>query len=198
MRTIYLLRHGETLWNTENRLQGHLDSPLTPRGIEQVKQNARILGSILKDQSFQLYSSPLGRTRETSRILAEHLNIDHSAIIFDDRLKEVCYGSWEGRTSQDIEINDADSHQQRMSDRWNIPAPGGESYSDVAMRLKSWLDGLDSHLAVVVSHGGTGKILRGLHAKLDTDLIHAQSNHHESIFVLNPDGSVSNVGQNMG
>ncbi|AAK90367.2 hypothetical protein EXN51_07435 [Agrobacterium fabrum] len=66
--TIYLLRHGETLWNSLGRFQGQLDSPLTPRGVEQADQVARLLRDALNNdnQLFQMQISPLGRVRQTA------------------------------------------------------------------------------------------------------------------------------------
>ncbi|WP_342028824.1 histidine phosphatase family protein [Agrobacterium fabrum] len=95
--TIYLLRHGETLWNSLGRFQGQLDSPLTPRGVEQADQVARLLRDALNNdnQLFQMQISPLGRVRQTVERVQAKLPLPY---IEDDRLVEVTTGSWDGLT----------------------------------------------------------------------------------------------------
>ncbi|MGB6940365.1 MAG: phosphoglycerate mutase family protein [Xanthobacteraceae bacterium] len=70
---IYLLRHGETAWNTAGRSQGQKDSPLTKRGIEQANQMGMLLSQQIasREVEFRGYVSPLGRTKETSRRIAQ-------------------------------------------------------------------------------------------------------------------------------
>ena len=80
-KTIYLFRHGETEWNTEGRYQGHLNSPLTSRGVFQARENARILqrNSSLT-APFTVYASPLGRVKETAHIMLDELGISADLI----------------------------------------------------------------------------------------------------------------------
>jgi broad specificity phosphatase PhoE len=68
---IYLLRHGETEWNTQGRYHGTLDSPLTRRGRKQAEDVGRLLSAILKGRNVAFYISPLGRTRETAEIICD-------------------------------------------------------------------------------------------------------------------------------
>ncbi|AYM63893.1 phosphoglycerate mutase [Agrobacterium fabrum] len=100
--TIYLLRHGETLWNSLGRFQGQLDSPLTPRGVEQADQVARLLRDALNNdnQLFQMQISPLGRVRQTVERVQAKLPLPY---IEDDRLVEVTTGSWDGLTRFEID-----------------------------------------------------------------------------------------------
>jgi len=136
---LYLLRHGETEFNIEGRLQGQRDSPLTARGRAQ----ARAHGALLKT------------------LIAE----PETAIETDPRLKEIAYGEWEGLTWAEAEARDPDAWAARERDRWGFVVPGGESYAMVAVRAGAFLDEARGN-TIVVSHGGTGRVLRGLYGRL--------------------------------
>lgn len=193
MAKIYLLRHGETVWNTEQRLQGQLDSPLTQKGLRQAAKNGEKLRSLIHGDEIRVISSPLGRTLETAKIIASEIGIDPEEIETDERLKELSYGEWEGLTKADIERIDLNRYKNRINDRWNVAAPGGESYKDVAKRLDSWLKEQKYGTTIVVSHGCAGRILRSLHAKLDPANISDLSESHEAIFLLIEGGTIEQV-----
>lgn len=95
--TLYLLRHGETVWNSLGRFQGQLDSPLTQRRIEQANHVAHLLSDTLcnDDQLFQMQISPLGRVRQTAERIKAKVPLPY---IEDDQLVEVTTGSWDGMT----------------------------------------------------------------------------------------------------
>ncbi|MBB3297178.1 putative phosphoglycerate mutase [Rhizobium sp. BK591] len=123
---IYLLRHGETIWNTLGRFQGQKDSPLTARGIEQAEQMAKLLKKEIagSERSFQLHVSPLGRTQETAARIERVLPL---AARPESRLMEVTVGSWDGMTKFEI-----DNEFPGMLDRsdafdWYFRSPDGES-----------------------------------------------------------------------
>jgi probable phosphoglycerate mutase len=165
---IYLLRHGETVWNVAGRLQGRKDSPLTLRGIAQARAVAERLRELLDDPSdFAIVASPLGRTWQTAVIVSQTLGFDPRVIRFEPRLAEHHFGLWEGLTWREIEARFPDLWAQRRADGWNFEAPGGESYARVAARVQSWLDERsgDERL-IVVGHGLAGRVLRGLYAGL--------------------------------
>ncbi len=101
---IYLLRHGETTYNTQGRYQGQLDSPLTERGREQVQQNARMLKSLIGDvDDWTILSSPMGRAMQSTAILCETLGYDGNRVRQDPRLTEVAVGQWAGLTMAEIQ-----------------------------------------------------------------------------------------------
>ncbi|RYE75137.1 MAG: histidine phosphatase family protein, partial [Hyphomicrobiales bacterium] len=97
---IYMIRHGQTDWNAEIRLQGQKDIPLNDTGRNQARGNGRALADILGTQAiaFDYVASPLGRTRETMELLRGAMGLAPEAYRTDDRLKEVSFGDWEGFT----------------------------------------------------------------------------------------------------
>ena len=190
---IYLVRHGETEWNRAGRMQGHLDAPLTPRGEAQ----ARAVGETLRDMGvdgFDLVASPLGRTRATAAIIASTLGRDPETIATDARLMEMTWGAWDGLTLAEIEARDPGAMAQRHADHWNYAPPGGgESYVKVALRVTDWLAGLDADRPlIVISHGGTGRVVRGLYAGLDHAGTLAQEEPQDAFHLLR-DGLVGRI-----
>lgn len=160
---IYLFRHGETLWNRERRLQGQLDSPLTLRGIAQVRRNAEALLREIGDPAgFAMLASPLGRAWQSAVIVAETLGLDPRGIAFDDRLMECSFGSLQGRLMDEVEAEDPGFWARRRADHWDWQAPEGESYALLDRRVGEWLDeqpaGTD---LIVVCHGMVSRVLRG-------------------------------------
>ena len=95
---LYLLRHGETAWNTARRMQGTRDSELTERGRAQAVAMGRALARELALQECPtvFFRSPLGRTRETSLIVGREIGLDPGEWRDDSRLAELSYGDWEG------------------------------------------------------------------------------------------------------
>ena len=180
---IYLLRHGETMWNTERRLQGHSNSQLTQKGKQQARQNGLRLRKLISSTP-RLISSPLGRCRETAEIIAGVMKFDFSQIEYEDRVKELSYGRWEGQRVSDIELNEASAFQVRRANRWDIPAPDGESYSMVADRLGDWLSEVERQTLVLVSHGCAGRILRGIYTNLPKESIYSLEEPHDAIYLL--------------
>jgi len=170
-QTLYLLRHGETVFNTQGRYQGELDSPLTDNGIAQVKQNAKMLKSLIGNSNdWRIISSPLGRALQSTKIICETIDFDISKVEKDNRLSEVAVGSWAGLTTKEIEIswpnlvNNADLYS------WYFNSPDGESYETVMHRLTDWLKFIKNEPKIIaISHGLTGRILRGIYSGVEKD-----------------------------
>jgi len=165
---IYLLRHGETDYNTQGRYQGQLDSPLTELGKEQVQQNALMLKTFIGDANdWKIISSPLGRAVQSTEILCETIGYDRKNVEYDQRLTEVAVGQWAGLTMPDIQQSWPDLLTNTDAFNWYFHAPDGESYEAVASRLSTWFEDIQHHpKVIVVSHGLTGRILRGIYAGL--------------------------------
>jgi glucosyl-3-phosphoglycerate phosphatase len=149
---LYILRHGETEWNREGRMQGALDSPLTDLGQAQaVAMGALLAGYDLAGHS--LYSSPMGRAVATTT-----LAFDRPAIL-DPRLREIEVGLWSGLTRPEILARwPGMSEEENMLDFY-ARAPGGEGFDALWDRVCSFLADLTGP-AVIVTHGVTSRFLR--------------------------------------
>ena len=191
---IYLFRHGETEWNTEGRRQGHKNSPLTSRGKLQAKNNARCLQqNLCLIEPLIVYSSPLGRAKDTAIIIANELGISTNSIIFDDRLMESSFGKWEGLTDYEVAARYPDSWKARTVDRWNTRPPSGESYADVNSRVGEWYNEVDLLLpTIVICHGLTSRVLRGIYLGLSHQEVFELKEPHVGFFKLS-DGTASYI-----
>jgi broad specificity phosphatase PhoE len=159
MPVIVFLRHGETDWNVEGRLQGQQEVPLNARGRSQARRNGETLKQAVADVAeFDFVASPLGRARETMEIARLAMGLDPKAYRIDDRLREVTFGRWEGFTTEEIRTREPGELAAREADKWGFSPPGGESYELLATRVRPWLAELDVP-TVVVAHGGIGRVL---------------------------------------
>lgn len=153
MTRLAIIRHGPTLWNAEKRLQGFTDIPLSEIGHAMV--TTWHLPEAYRDSTW--ISSPLSRARETARIMGAPRDL-----ALEPRLKEINYGSWEGRTYADIE---AEIGEARLLDMQatglDYAAPGGESRGDLHDRLTDWMSDVanDDKPVLAFAHQG---VIRGL------------------------------------
>ncbi|MGE7949798.1 histidine phosphatase family protein [Lysinibacillus sp. NPDC093688] len=167
-QTIYLLRHGETEFNTQGRYQGELDSPLTELGVRQIQQNALMLKSLIENpDEWKIVSSPLGRAMQSTEIICEAIGYDLKNVEKDERLTEVAVGQWAGLTTKEIESSWPNLFHNTDVYNWYFNAPNGEAYDSVVNRLSDWLEDIQ-HIpkVIAISHGLTGRILRGIYADL--------------------------------
>lgn len=164
MSTIYLLRHGETVWNTLGRFQGQKDSPLTQRGVAQADLVTSILHREISrlGQSIDMQISPLGRTRETALRVQRLIS---TPALEDDRLMEVTTGSWDGMTHSQIDSEFPGYLEGTDAFDWYFKSPDGECFDSACHRAKSWLADV-SRPTIAVSHGLFGRIIRGIYAGL--------------------------------
>jgi broad specificity phosphatase PhoE len=187
---IYLLRHGETVWNCERRIQGHLDSPLTSRGCAQAQALGRLLARELADPgACRLVSSPLGRAWQSAVLVAEALGLEPRVIALEPRLMELNFGSWEGLLWDEVADHDPEGWRLRSADRWHFTAPGGESYAGLAVRARAWLEEVEAvddggPPVIALCHGGTSRIVRGLYAGLDREATLDQPQPQERLYRL--------------
>ena len=172
-RTIYLIRHGETEWNLQKRLQGGKDSPLTERGRKQAKA---VANSLKQAPPILLYASPLGRAKKTAATIAKGYGID---VETDERLAELRCGEAEGMTLADIDQRWPDLRERRERDKWHVPWPEGECYQDVDERLSAFVSEVFSPLLQdedadplgVVGHETMNMILLGRLFDLDPSTV---------------------------
>jgi len=163
MPTIYYIRHGQTAWNAAGRFQGSQDIPLNELGREQAARAGVILNELMTQHGhtpgdFGFVSSPLGRARSTMEFVRTQLDLPPADYALDDRLREIGFGHWEGTTLREQEALHPELFAERLLDKWGIPAPGGESYAEVTLRVRDWVDSLTGD-TVAVAHGGTARAL---------------------------------------
>ena len=162
---IFVLRHGQTQWNAEARFQGRGNSDLTDLG----RQQAAIQGAILRDtgvatRALPVFSSPQGRTQATADIVTKALGCSHQA---DQRLVELSQGDWEGRLMHEIATDYPEIYANRTDNiLWYFNNPTAESFASLRARCKDFLHTLDG-ACVIVTHGITSHILRGIWLGLD-------------------------------
>ena len=163
-RVLYLLRHGQTVWNRAGRHQGQKDSPLTIQGIAQAEaMGRRLAAEVGPAASIAFFASPLGRCRQSAAIVADVIGFDPEAIDHDDRLKEITFGRWDGQTHDEIKAVDRAAWTARRADRWAYVPAGGESYAMVADRVAPFIAALPADgVFVVMGHGSMNRIFRGL------------------------------------
>lgn len=181
---IVLVRHGETFWNREGRIQGHAESDLTPLGVRQAQAMAATVGELVRrdgGDGWRLISSPIGRARRTAERVAETTGLP---IEIDARLAEISQGAWEGRLRSEI----AHIHPEAFARReWFFGAPGGETFEDVTARALDWLASLPpepERRVIAVSHGVTGRLLRGAYVGLDRQAILDQDVPQDAVYEL--------------
>lgn len=182
---LILARHGQTEWNTVQRLQGWQNSPLTELGKRQAKAVAKRIAALTQGKEVELHSSPLGRALDTAIIVASELNLSDEDIKQEPLLKEYSYGIWEGLTLAEVRANYPDQWRLRNEDKWSYVIPDGESYGLMAERAKAWLEKLPEEATIVaVSHQMIGRVIRGLYLGLDKPDILSLSQDNDEIALL--------------
>ena len=152
---LYILRHGETVWNAENRMQGGLNSPLTDRGREQAARQNDLLAD-LNLTGFSAISSPQGRAFETAGIaVARHIPMLRT----DDRLREIGVGEWQGRVRSELRVDGPMDDGPDGPIAFYEQAPGGEGFDALEQRCRAFLGELAGP-AVLITHGITSRMLR--------------------------------------
>jgi probable phosphoglycerate mutase len=164
---LYYIRHGETDWSVDARLQGGRDIPINENGRGQARRCGEILRDLLARDgraadSFDFVASPLGRARETMEIARAELGLPTEGYRTDARLTEVGFGGWEGFSLDELHASAPDLIAARERDKWRFVPPQGESYEAMSLRVARWYAD-QTRDTVAVAHGGT---LRGLIVRL--------------------------------
>jgi len=146
-----LIRHGQTDWNAARLYQGQADIPLNQTGIAQ----AHRLAEKLAGEKFNaVYASDLSRALQTASILAQPLGL---SVNIDARLREICQGTWEGMSLDEVQEKYADDFRRGAEDPAFSRAPGGESVVEVAARMSAAADDISALYPhgriLLVSHG---------------------------------------------
>ncbi|MEO1709166.1 MAG: histidine phosphatase family protein [Pseudomonadota bacterium] len=183
--TLHVVRHGQTDWNKLGRLQGQTDIPINDLGRAQAAgQGQRLRGALADDlDGIDFVSSPLLRTAETMEILREAAGLPRDGYRTDARLMEIKYGTWEGAYLSELKAEDPDGYRERNTNKFRWRPTDGESYADLSERIAGWLEDVRDD-AVVVTHGGVTRVLRGLVSDVDESLIPNQEVPQDRVLVL--------------
>ncbi len=167
-----LVRHGETAWNAERRLQGHTDIPLNAHGVAQAQATAASLAGERFDAA---YSSDLARARQTAEAIAGRCLLTPA---FDERLRERHYGAFQSLTYDEARARFPDDyHRFETRDPGFALSEGGESLIEFAERVRSTLEAIASRhrggTVLIVTHGGVLDIVHrlatGMHLQAPRD-----------------------------
>jgi len=179
---IYLLRHGQTDYNRDGRLQGQTDSQLTSLGMAQAQAMANVLADEIGDlEGWRILASPLRRTRQSAAIVARTLRLP---VEIDPALIEVGCGSWENRMYADLRVEQPEAFAGRD---WVFNSPDGERFEDVDGRVRPWLQALPpegERKVIAVSHGIAGSLMRGAYLGLSPEETLGQDMPQDAIFRL--------------
>jgi probable phosphoglycerate mutase len=188
---IYLVRHGQTAFNAERRLQGHVDSPLTELGVRQAHAVAHLLADMVDGEpGWRIVSSPLGRARSTAEIIARRLGL--ADVEEDRRLIELSWGAWDGRLRSELEAEYPEAFGRTG---WAFDGPTAEPFEAVEARLADWLDSLPpepERRIIAVSHGVSGRVLRGVYGRLERDATVTQDVPQDAVYRL-VDGQIHRI-----
>ncbi|OIO36283.1 MAG: hypothetical protein AUJ72_05960, partial [Candidatus Omnitrophica bacterium CG1_02_46_14] len=174
MTRFLIVRHAESALNEQNRIQGHRDSSLTAKGLDQARCLAKKLKSIHVDK---VYSSDLGRAYSTTLEIVRHTKL---LIVRDPKLREIYLGDWEGMTPEEVDYLYDKGYQKWLKKPSSIRIPKAETLKTfkkrVTTRMKAIARANRGKNVLVVTHGGviTALLADWLKADFDHLLIHLQ------------------------
>ena len=177
---IILVRHGETVFNVENRYQGVKDSPLTEKGVKEAKLVAKELS---KEKVGVFCSSPLGRAVATAKEIAKFHKIKP---ILRDKLKEINYGEYEGKSLKEIDEKNPEWKIERITNRYYAKPPKGESYAELEERLKPIIEEILGRegTVLIVAHANVNKAIIRLILNLGKEEINYICQPNNCIYVI--------------
>ena len=156
MIKIYLIRHGLTETNKEQRFVGWSDVPLAPEGFQQVeKLGSRLAQELAAEPKVNLYCSDLLRAKQTAEAIGRQIGLAPKA---STSLREINFGQWEMLTYNEISSRYGEELQFWFADPYHYTPPGGENFTEVSRRFRQGLDKIIKERSggplVIVSHGG--------------------------------------------
>lgn len=179
--TFYIVRHGETNWNILGKTQGHGNSNLTEKGIEQA---TTLANSMTKYPIDYIYTSDLGRAVETADIIANKLNLE---VIKTANLREMGFGVWEGLLIDEIKQTYGDIYSTWRNTPHLADIPGGETLSVIQSRVDEFIKELnekyDNKHIVLVSHSITVRVI----------LLSCLASGLENIYRIKQDNTALNI-----
>lgn len=183
MSTIYLVRHGQTLWNADMRFQGTSDIQLSDLGVRQ----AEMLADRFKDIKLDaIYSSDLNRAFNTAKIVAQKHELQ---VVAKEKLREICFGAWEGLNREQIEKKWPGKLKEFFENPLSRCIPEGENFSDVQQRAYKCFDEIiNSHKKsklLIVAHGGTINTILAEILKMDLSAVWNLKQENTAVNIIN-------------
>lgn len=152
-----LVRHAQTAWNHEGRVQGHSDPPLSALGERQAE---RVGNRLALEQIDAAYASDLQRTYRTAELALAGRGLNAQR---DPAWRELNFGEWESLTYDDVMARDPELAQHRLADPAHIAPPGGEHLGHLEQRIMPAIEALrerhHGQTVLVVTHGGPLRVL---------------------------------------
>ena len=198
--TVFLIRHGQTTWNRAGRLQGQADSPLTLLGTQQVEAIGKKLKEVIEAKKCFFWSSPLGRTKQTTSIICDEITFNYDDVVFDKRLVEITLGDRDGYKSWKALFEDfPEDMARREKDPWNFCHPNGESSQTVSERVQPFMKKIVNleGIHVVITHGVVSKIIRGRYLNLSPEEIFNLDRPQDAFYRLR-NGKVEKIEVSLG
>ncbi|WP_313370539.1 histidine phosphatase family protein [Sedimentibacter sp.] len=191
---IYLVRHGESEANIQNRFSGITDVELSAKGRKQ----AAIAGNNVKPYKIDYaYSSPLKRANDTAKIICDVNNIDVNEIIIENSLIEVNFGLFENMTWDEIRENHREESENWISYKHRYKFPEGESYDDIVNRISSFVDKVPDSSLIVTHFGVIQSILLYLDIADDNNLWDYMIKNCDIIVLDKNNGKIEKIIKNM-
>ena len=167
---LIIMRHGQTAWNVEHRVQGHTDIPLDERGCAQASAIAERLSDMQIDA---VYASPLQRAYTTGACIAARSGCP---VYKDQRLIERFFGEWEGQRLEDVSRRDPEKWRVWLEEPTKCVVPGGETLDSVLKRSLAFAEEIiEKHRGknvVIVSHANPVKLLLMHYTGIPVDQMH--------------------------
>jgi len=186
---IYVIRHGQTDWNAEGRLQGQRDIPINAIGQAQATRNGEALSDLVGSaDGYDFVASPLGRTRETMERIRTAMGLSPMDYRLDERLKELSFGDWEGHTTAEIKTVAPERIRERSRNKWSFipPGPSAESYEILSWRVGAWLSSVKEP-TIAVAHGGVLRSLFRIVGKVEEEEASTMAIHQDRIVRIDTD-----------
>lgn len=187
---LYLARHGQTEWNSQGRMQGHLNSPLTERGRAEAQRLGALLARLPLTE-MQIRVSPQGRVLETAGLALADRNC---ALQSDARLMEIDIGEWSGLLRDelrslrpDLFTDDPATHMA-----WYDAAPKGEGFAGLETRCRALLNELTGP-TLLLTHGIALRMLRSLAAAGDSSRFGEGQAVKQGVLYLVEDGQIHEI-----
>jgi broad specificity phosphatase PhoE len=179
---IYIARHGETTWNVEGRIQGRSDPGLSPKGHQ---QSLALLEQLKKQSLSAIYTSSLQRSMLTAQPIAHHFSLP---IRQESELDEIAFGVLEGRNLYQFDEVTKNEWERFKDDRFNYRIPGAENYTDVANRIKPFIDKTlrnhEGEEVLVVGHRVVNRLLIGMLMEYPLEWVLKIEQTHDCLYLI--------------